>query len=88
MALHRRFNYNLSCDVPKAGAWGQENLLRHRPAYFIGFLHNSFDKFRYRWNIMNYALDLTRQLNPFFGVAANGHLFYRFNGNEQNGQVS
>jgi len=35
---------------------------------------------------MNYALDLTRQLNPLFGVAVNGHFFYRFNGNDKMGK--
>lgn len=32
---------------------------------------------------MNYALDLTRQLNSLFSVAAKGHFFYRFNSNDK-----
>ena len=32
---------------------------------------------------MNYALDLARQLDPLFSVAAKGHFFYRFNSNDK-----
>ena len=35
---------------------------------------------------MNYALNLTRQLNSLFSVAAKGHLLYRFNSNDKMGK--